>query len=171
MPTKKIENNTARFIDLPPILGIETGDDGDFTDFPNGVRLQPGLNSVPDVYMDALRAQKRVMCDKMGRPRADKKGAPLYRYPGLEILSQLQTPVTIITVQGTKVGPQVTVFEDSQVGREDGPPAPMTLPASADAANAIIAVTTERAALERWLKSTKDSTLKINISTRLAGLK
>jgi hypothetical protein len=172
MTVKKIENHTARFIDLPPILGIETGEeDGDFTDFPNGLRLQPGLNSVPVLYLDALAAQKRVMCDKMGRPRVGKKGEPLYRYPGLEIMAQLIAPVTIVTTQGTKISPQVTVYEDAQVGREDGPAAPLTLPASAAAAKAIIAVTTERAALERWSKATKDSELKIIIATRLAGLR
>lgn len=174
--TVRIENHTDQLIDLPPIAGYELERaDGSYelVDFPRGVRLVPGLTTVPVLYLDALRAQSRPVFDQLGRPRTERKtGNALIRYPGREALAILVAPVTYTTANGRKFGPRVTIYEPDQViDRPDGPPAPATLPASPQAAMTIVSVTDDKKALERWMKQTKDANVKVAIQSRLAALK
>lgn len=124
-PTKpgilRIENNTDRHIILPPLRATDAS--GEEVDFPRGVRLLPGLNTVPRLYMDVLVARE-TKADTKGAP----KGAPKVRYPGRVLLAQLQEPVDIVTINGRKRGPQITIYEPDQVAdREDGPVLPADL--------------------------------------------
>ncbi len=175
MAVKRLENHTDQLIDLPPIHGIE-GDDGNLIDFPEGIRLQPGLNTVPQLYLDALHAQVRQVYDQLGRPRMAKpikgqEAKPLLRYPGREAIAGLIAPVTYSTANGMRHGPRVTIFEPEQVAdREDGPTAPATLPASENAALAIISVTDDRKALDRWMKQSKSPNIKVACQSKMASL-
>ncbi len=175
MSVKRIENNTDQLVFLPPLTGVETGQDAEgtpeYTDFPKGIRLQPGLNTVPNIYLEALHAERRQMCDKLGKPRVDKDGKPIYRYPGREAIAGLISPVTYTTANGRKFGPRITIYEPEQVAdRADGPQAPATLPSNANAAMAIISVTEDRKALARWGKQARDANIKVAIQSRLAAL-
>lgn len=118
---KRIENNTDRHIILPPVRAVD--ESGEEVDFPRGVRLLPGLNTVPVLYLDALAA-KETKADMTRAP----KGAPKVRHPGRVLLEQLQEPVDIVTINGRKRGPQITIYEPDQVAdREDGPVLPADL--------------------------------------------
>lgn len=118
---KKIENNTGRFIYLPPA-----------DDFPAGIKLLPGLNTVPNRYMDQLLAKELKVLPKKGYE--PKKGEPLKtRFPGRELIAQLQERVKIVTTDGAHFGPQITIYDAEQVGdRPDGPELPDFLDAYAD---------------------------------------
>jgi len=137
MATCKIENNTARLLGLPP------------TDsFPAGLRLVPGLNNVPEDYMEELQA--RVLTPD---PKSDGTPRPV-RYPGREVLADLQIPVRIVTPDSITNGPQITIFTDDQVGREEGPPAPHDLSKydKLEVALALVRSTRDRKALKEYTK-------------------
>lgn len=129
----KIENNTARVILLFP------------TDsFPEGIKLVPGLNTVPALYMEEFKGREVATESRAGKPGKS-------RFPGREVLEQLKEPVRIVTKDGIRIGPQITVYEDQQVGREDGTPPPQSLKGLNDiAAEKIIEITSDRKALKRW---------------------
>jgi hypothetical protein len=145
-----VENNTSRPIGLPPV-----------SDFPSGVRLLPGLNSVPTQYMDALQdvfkpggkmrigGQKIVAEDGSVQVLGGKLVTTTDRWPGRDALAELQVPVRIVKADGVKHGPQITIYPDLQ-DREDGPEAPHYLPQNKDAALAIIRATSSKDALQRW---------------------
>lgn len=169
MSVKRIENNTDRFIHLPALVAVES-DDQPPVDYHEGIRLSPGLNTVPARYLAALREEKLPVHDVLGRPKVTRTGEPVYRYPGREAMEQLLRPVNHTTARGRVFGPQITVYEDEQVGREDGPTPPATLPSKTEAALALVAVCDHRPSLENWLRQTKDGSVKIAIQTRLQGL-
>lgn len=132
--TQRIENHTSRFIVLPPT-----------STFPKGVRLQPGLNTVPIKYIKQLEA--------VSRSGADEEGEVVVLFPGRKALADLQQTVSLHTARGMYHGPQITMYhpDDRALdGRDDGPPPPMTLPMNQDAAKAIVNATNNRTALERW---------------------
>lgn len=136
---KRIENNTSCILTLPPV-----------EEFPMGVRLVPGLNSVPLKYLDALESFE--VEGGMVRRGAKEIQTP-NQFPGRRALELLQQPVRIVRAQGEHFGPQITIYElgDAAVeGRDDGPPAPPSLPQNKDAAMAIVRATTDRKALKRW---------------------
>lgn len=103
-----MENNTARHIVLPP---TET--------FIGGVRLAPGLNTVPQLYLDELCEATRTV------KATTSKGKARTFSPGEELLKQLQEPVRIVTADSVTRGPQITIYEPEQVAdRDDGPALP-----------------------------------------------
>jgi len=147
----RIENNTERLLGLPPTQN-----------FPVGVKLIPGLNTVPAGYMAELEAFE-VDTEVNG-----KKGPK--RYPGREAVALLQQPVKIVTSNGTHRGPQITVFTDDQAGRPEGPPAPEDLKDMKEAAAAkIIAVTTDREALKRWQANDNRPGVQAALAAKLGG--
>ena len=137
MTTCKIDNNTARLLGLPP------------TDsFPSGLRLVPGLNNVPEEYMAELN-ERTVLQE----PKADGTPRPV-RYPGREVLADLQVPVRIVTPDSVSTGPQITIYTDDQAGREEGPPAPHDLSRydKVEVAVALVRSTKDRKALKEYVK-------------------
>lgn len=133
---KRIENNTSCYITLPPV-----------DEFINGIRLMPGLNTVPIKYLEALEEFELPAreFEKNGKKVMSKP-----EFPGRKALEQLQLNVRIVRAQGEHFGPQITIHEDPMADREDGPPPPPSLPQNKDAAMALIRATTNRAALKRW---------------------
>ncbi len=136
---KHIENHTSHLIILP------------CTDtFPNGLRMIPGLNSVPMDYFEELNEtfkEVRSVTTKSGKEKKTKE-----RWPGREALAKLLQPVRLVTARGEEHGPQITIYEDIQ-DRPDGPPPPLNLPVNVEAAKAVIRQTADRAALLRWSKA------------------
>jgi hypothetical protein len=136
---KRIENNTSCILTLPCTDG-----------FPLGIRLVPGLNSVPLKYLSELNdfeVEGGII------RRGAKEVQTENQFPGRKALEMLQQPVRIVRATGEHFGPQITIYElgDKAVeGRDDGPPAPPSLPQNKDAAMAIVRATTDRAALKRW---------------------
>lgn len=136
---KHIENHTSHLIILP------------CTDtFPNGLRLIPGLNSVPIAFFEELNGlfkEVRTVMTKSGNKKQTKE-----RWPGRDSLAKLLQPVRLVTARGEDFGPQITIYEDIQ-DRPDGPPAPLNLPVNVEAAKAVIRQTADREALKRWAKA------------------
>lgn len=144
---RRIENHTSRLIVLPSTLS-----------FPNGIRLIPGLNTVPVMYLEELEAYSTPAREVLvGGRKVQRKE----RFPGREVLEDLQKPVTrpnsersfhIAAHNGLArySGPQITIYPDAMEDRPDGPPPPEFLPTKKEQALPIIAVTTDRAALKRW---------------------
>lgn len=146
--TRRIENNTASIIYLPPY--VEITDSLDTTiDFPRGLPLLPGLNTVPLKYLEALEALERPLCDKYGKPVGKK-----VRFPGREVLKQLQEPVVIYRPEGgSLLQPRITIHLDPLAGRDDGPPPPAVLPTTNEkVALALVAATSNTAVLRTWSK-------------------
>ena len=134
----KIENNTSAFIYL---FGTPS--------FPMGVRLIPGLNTVPKLFMDEFN-EHTAMTEKTPVKES------VVRFPGREVLADLQKVVSYHTAEGPRTGPRVTVYTDDQAGREDGPMPPQDLRGlKEEAAIATIRVTSDKAALKRWTKDTR----------------
>lgn len=135
---KRIENHTEHFILLPTT-----------PTFPKGLKLIPGLNTVPVKYLDQLMERELEV-------PARKQGGRLLpaekRRPAERMWARLQQHVRLVNVLGHEsYGPQVTIYEDIMADRQDGPPPPIALPlANKELCKRILAVTTERAALERW---------------------
>jgi hypothetical protein len=147
---KRIENNTAAIIVMPPYVDI-TGDPETSLDYPKGLNLVPGLNTVPVKYLEALDGTERQIHGKNGRPIPKR-----LRYPGREWLKDMLAPVSYNLPSGPVYGPRLTVHEDPLVHREDGPPPPAVLPtANERAAMALINVTSDQNALRRWSKQPK----------------
>jgi hypothetical protein len=118
--------------------------------FPNGLRLIPGLNSVPLDYFEELNGlykEPRSVMTKSGNKKQTKE-----RWPGRVQLAKLQESVRLVTARGEDFGPQITIYEDIQ-DRPDGPPAPLNLPVNVEAAKAVIRQTADRDALKRWAKA------------------
>lgn len=135
---KRIENHTDHFILLPPTQG-----------YPKGIKLIPGLNTVPIAYLDALN--ERVLVSE-ATIRGGRKIPARERRPADSMWADLQKHVRRLRVDGSESwGPQVTIYDDIMSDRQDGPPPPISLPANNKVlAQKILAVTTERAAVERW---------------------
>jgi hypothetical protein len=135
---RRIENHMDHFLLLPPTPS-----------FTRGLKLIPGLNTVPVLYLDELN--QRVL-----EVPARKEGGRLLpestRRPADKMWADLQQHVRRVSVNGSESwGPQITIYDDIMADRQDGPPPPMTLPANNKTlAQKILAVTTERAAVERW---------------------
>lgn len=149
----RIENHTARVIILPAL-----------DEFPMGVRLVPGLNTVPKKYLHQLQEYTIETAPRGGAKRG------VVRYPGRDTLAQLQEPVTIVTSRGTFEGPQITIYEDAMIGRPDG-----IIPESLDtykkeAALKFIEITSDRAALKRWAKSSRDPEVKMTANAKLMAM-
>ncbi len=133
---RRIENNTSACLTLPPV-----------EEFPVGIRLMPGLNTVPIKYLDALESLE------IEGVQVRRKGVLVQtenEFPGQRALKLLQIPVRIVKASGETHGPQITIYDDPLADREDGPPAPPMLPQNVDAAMAMVRATTNRAALKRW---------------------
>ena len=129
----RIENHTHAFIYLFPTPS-----------FPNGLRLVPGENDVPSLFMDEFQAHSVVSEAPGGKP------GPV-RYPGRDALAQLQEVVTINKVDGRTRGPRITIYTSAQAGHAEGPMHPIDLKAYQPAgALALIKVTTDKTALKRW---------------------
>jgi hypothetical protein len=137
MTTCKIENNTARLLGLPP------------TDsFPAGIRLVPGLNNVPEDYLDELKA-------RAVQPEPKPDGTPrAVRYPGRELLDDYLVPVRIVKPDSVHTGPQITILTNDQAGREEGPPPPHDLSRyeKVEVAVALVKSTKDRTALKAYTK-------------------
>jgi hypothetical protein len=150
-----VENNTSHRINLPPA-----------GKHPSGVRLLPGLNSVPTAYLDALRdgfkpggkirvgGQKFTQEDGSTVIMGGKVVTTEDRWPGREALELLLQPVRIVKASGEHFGPQITIYPDL-LDREDGPMPPQVLPQNEEAAILIIQSTTSKEALQRWSKMGK----------------
>lgn len=132
---KRIENNTARPIHLSPTES-----------HPQGKVLLPGLNTVPGLLWEELMAfEVEKFAGNQQRPTGVK------RFPGREHIAQLQEETQIVTSRGLSYGPQITVYEDAQVGREDGVPMPVTLKGVKDIVAAkYVELCNERKTLKRW---------------------
>ncbi len=134
---KRIENHRDSLMWLPPTPS-----------FPNGMKLIPGLNTVPVLYLDELMERELVVADRVVNGRKLNGGT---RKPAERMLANLQKHVFITDVNGSrKFGPQITIYDDIMSDRQDGPPPPPALPSNKVHAKKIIEVTTERAALKRW---------------------
>jgi hypothetical protein len=147
----RIENHTPRIILLPPLEGTDENPDG----FPYGIKLVPGLNSVPQQYLDALLA--REVPSEIG-PGGKKRPN---RFPGRELIAQLETAVYIYSVDGRSFGPQITVYSGAAAqtlaDRADGPAAPLDLGAyEVEPALAMIKLVTDVAALKRYVKDRRN---------------
>lgn len=153
MSTVKIENNTSRILLLPPLDGWETG-----------MKLLPGLNSVPLAYYEALNELSVTPA-----PLANGTPRPV-RFPGREALSLLQQPVLIQTLEGRRHGPQITIFSAEQVEREDGPVLPGDLAGyKPDVAIALVRTTSDRKVLRQWAKDSRQD-VKAAVLARLQDL-
>jgi hypothetical protein len=135
---KRIGNNTGRFIILPPTPS-----------HPRGVTLNPGLNTVSQLYLDEL---DEVILESEERKENGRIIKATRYKPAENMWKQLQEHVRIVTAEGETFGPQVTIYEDVMSDRQDGLPPPLTLPNKKELAEILIKRTTERAALERWAK-------------------
>jgi hypothetical protein len=136
----KIENNTSAFIYLFATPS-----------FPSGLRLIPGLNTVPKLFMDEFQEHSAMT-------EATPVRASVLRYPGREVLEGLQAVVSYHTAEGPRTGPRITIYTDDQVGREDGPIPPQDLKGiKEEAAIATIRVTSDKAALKRWSKDNRSA--------------
>lgn len=137
---KRIENHTARFIFLPATPG-----------HPRGIKLIPGLNTVPVSYLTEL--EEVVLVTEASVDSLTRRSIPAQtERPAAKMFAQLFEPVRIVTANGEAFGPQITVYEDVMSDRQDGVPPPQTLPQKKELAKILIDATTERAALERWSK-------------------
>ncbi len=128
----RAENHLSCLIVLPP------------TDsFPQGVRLIPGLNSVPTKYFDELDAKEKPVYKVVKKPMngvlVSNYELVDTRYPGREQLAKL-TDVSVhrVTAEGRSYGPQLTVHREELAGRPDGPPPPPQLPAKPAAAKLLV---------------------------------
>jgi len=137
--TSKIVNHTPRLILLPPLAGFEYG-----------VRLVPGVNSVSQLYLDALNALE-VPNDQL--PNGKSGGT---RFPGREALKLLETAVEIHSVDGRSFGPQITVYTAEaarSLDGQEGPKAPESLGGyEVEGAQALIRLVTDIDALKRYAK-------------------
>lgn len=119
---RRIENNTERLITLTAVPSAP--------EFPLGVKLWPGLTTVPNKYLVALEESEpfEVMAAKLS-PHADERAKyrPSTRRPGRDVLEHLLTPCKIVKADGVFFGPQITIYEPEQCDRPDGPPMPDTL--------------------------------------------
>lgn len=159
--TVAVENNTAA-----PIILIQT------ESFPSGMYIPCGLRRIPQLYIDEMLAHAVPSETKGGKPAPD-------RYPGrLEWIALTQTvvPFVKVTEQGVPVptrGIRLTVYEDPQLGREEGPKAPVSLVSySKTAAKELIRKESSKAVLEGWLEDRslpKDTVTQIK--DRLSAIK
>lgn len=154
-PIKRIENHTSAPIILP------------MTDsFPHGIRLLPGLNSVPTKYLDELTEYAVV---SSARVENNRKIPAVDRRPGQEVLADLQVPCTFPTANGDRYGQRVTIYEDALEDREDGPPPPLALPSDKNVAKKLVELTTDRKALERWSKASRGEVQSL-VNAKLAAM-
>jgi hypothetical protein len=151
----RCENNAPRFIIAPPTPS-----------FPNGIRLQPGLNTWPSLYaheVEQLPKKKRTV-NKNG------KISQVEQSSWDRFVEMNTAPIVIHTVEGRRVGPMLTFYYEALEDREDGPEPPAVLPANEKAALAIVNATSgrQKAALERWLPLAKGA-VKSAIESKLHG--
>lgn len=151
-PVTLIENYCPRFHFLPPTESYD-----------GGIRLVPGKNNVPNAYMDELLAHE---CDKV-----NKAGKVVgTRFPGRELIAQLEVPVVIHTHNGSKVSAQICVFPAGSAAEAEGPTLPATLDGYSDtAALEIVKRTNDKVALARWEKAARGD-LKKAVSDRRQAL-
>jgi hypothetical protein len=147
---KRIENNTEHLINLPPVESAP--------DFPNGIKLWPGITTVPLKYWAALEAYEPgtpLRCSP--NPEDREKYKPSNKRPGLDTIKYLLTPTKIVKADGTFFGPQITVYDPDQCDRPDGAPLPDTLAAYNDqTALRLIANVNNRDVLEKWARAETD---------------
>lgn len=146
----KIENHTERLITLPNIDPALPP-----------ITLAPGLNNVPNQYLEAV--DKLASEGKPGRKQA---------------IEALQQPVMLWLRAGPRRGPQITVYADDQVTRDDGGNFPHDLNGKAKqvAVGFIRAAVAEgrRQVLEQWLDAagrTMDKDVKTELQDAIATLK
>jgi hypothetical protein len=142
---RKIENHRPSFIFLP-----------NTESFPDGIRLIPGMNSVPEKYMTELFDFEivRFKTDVVKRDKDGNRVGGTQAFPGRETLEQLQQPVRILRYEGNTTSPQITVYPEGAVlDVEDGPRLPHDLGEYEPApALTLIRVISDKEALKRWTK-------------------
>ncbi len=182
--TTAIENHLSRLLILPPTES-----------YPDGLRLVPGENLVPNRYLSELEAKEIILhkhtevADADGNIQTRKLYAGV-RYPGREALEALEQPVP--TYQGIDLnkpesglrtyngyyhgqsgqkytGPQITIHRRPETP-EIEPLLPPKLPENLGAALAVVAQTDDGRFLGRWLTDAKGQ-LKAAIVARQAALK
>lgn len=159
-----IENRTGRLIVLSPTYS-----------FQRGVRLVPGLNRVPELYLSEAEQYELPAADAVVAGRRIRLPA---RKPIMDTLAELQKPLwrpgsarRYRAVHGFYDGPQIVIHSDASMfeGRDEGPLAPDFLPDDERLALAIVANTSDRTALTRW-KAFASDTLQAALARRLANL-
>jgi hypothetical protein len=143
----KIENNTVHLI----VLGTTPS-------FPQGVTLRPGLNTVPQFYMD--EAEEIVIQRVPKGAKRDPKTKQWITedfYPVKEAITELQRPVRFATADGWREGPQITIYAADQApDRPDGPVPPQSLEHLREpAALKCIEIMNDAAVLKRWAKDSR----------------
>lgn len=175
-----VTNQTRSFVHLPPVPR-----DGRW---PTGIRLIPGLNRVPSLYLEALKAASTPVFDEGGRPitvdedvvREDAKGKPVtyrekkpvVRYPGREALAELaERKIRLTGPRGVFTGTQIVIHAPGEIDENaaDGPLPPDTLPENPVHAAKVVESCSDREALERWLESESRDEVASAIRARLAG--
>ncbi len=160
---KRVENNAPRIIIAPPTPS-----------FPNGVKLLPGLNTLPNKYYQELMELTPPPSYKhvVGQDGQPKMEAYPPRYPGRKWLEEMQKLVIIHTPDGRRHSPQLTFYYEELPDREDGPEYPATLPSNEKAAlalvNSVNPTPNGRKVLERWLGTSKGAVASA-IRTKLHG--
>lgn len=145
---KRVENNTTAFLFLPP---TQT--------FHQGIKLAPGLNTVPTKYFEEAYAVERK--EGAGKTASTK-------YPLREEIERLQVPVFMNhAVRGRVRQPFITIFDPDQVtvkDRPDGPPLEESLERyPVNAALALINHVSEVPYLEAWAS---DKRMEVAVAAR-----
>jgi hypothetical protein len=173
---KKIENNTERLINLPALESCPQ--------FPTGIRLWPGITTVPNQYWRALEEYSpdtQILCGDDSERRlafldavAQGKRTRSSKRTGMDTIKYLLTPTKIVKADGIFHGPQITVYEPEQCDQDDGPRLPPTLEAyKEDIALKLIAHVRNKEALLAWAKGETDprrSSIKQAALARAASL-
>lgn len=146
--TTVIENHTDRAIYLPAVEAWSDPEDerpdAPIYNWSDGIRLVPGPNNVPDLY---LKAYLSIEVDTVNTPKTGKR-----RKPGAENLAALQKPTNIYSYNGNRFGPQITVYPKG-AAVDENKVLPRDLSAMRDEqALAAIDVINDRSALERYSK-------------------
>lgn len=187
--TVDITNNTMAPYVLPPVPGR--------SEWPNGITLPPGLNRVPQLYIDAWTNYSTAVTDSEGKPVIEvvkekvsrevgdgktktvvteevEVPRPARRYPGREAFAKLtQRAIRRVTANGVSYGPALTLHREGEIDRNAplGPPPPVDLPANEKAAAEIIRLTVDREALERWKLYDARPDIRAAVGVRLEQLR
>lgn len=159
----KVENNTAHLITLAPTPS-----------FPNGVTLRPGLNPLPEFYLEeaAEVVGQRVPKGAKKDPKTKRWATEEYK-PVLAAFEELQKPVRFFTIErGWQTGPQITVYTAEQApDRPDGPVPPESLEHLKDlAALKCIELMNDVEVLKRWARDSRKNVANM-AQSRIAALR